>query len=251
MLFLASDSLFTPLYSPLVHLRVTVSLYLVGCALYPSFVFRLGGLDPTSFRLLFSTLLDLYSSRTHSTMSPVLASSDPLEVYLGFANPIYSALNDSLSSSNILFPTSSHSDSSSLVKRLAHDAAITVAKQSARHKAATLSFVKAYQWIIVGFVGILAIRNIILIASRNNRRWQLCLKKLDELHRDKMGEKGMRPLGHRAPMSAKLDAVIFYPFTSKWWLGLENPLQLFLLVATIAINTGFILVSFLSSRSIL
>ncbi|GAA5847054.1 hypothetical protein JCM5353_000106 [Sporobolomyces roseus] len=173
-------------------------------------------------------------------MSPVLASSDPLEVYLGFANPIYSTLNDTLSSSNILFPTSSHSDSS-LVKRLAHDAAITVAKQSARHKAATLSFVKAYQWIIVGFVGILAIRNIVLIASRNNRRWQLCLKKLDELHRDKMGEKGMRPLGHRAPMSAKLDAVIFYPFTSKWWLGLENPLQLFLLVATIAINTGFIL----------
>lgn len=182
-------------------------------------------------------------------MSPVLASPDPLEVYLGFANPIFSTLNDTTSlssSSNILFPTSSH-PTSSLVKRLAHDAAITVAKQSARHKAATLSFVKAYQWIIVGLVGILAIRNIVLIAARNNRKWQLVLQKLDEMHRDKMGEKGMRPLGHRAPMSAKLDAVVFYPFTSKWWLGLENPLQLFLLLATFAINTGFILVCLLPS----
>jgi len=175
-------------------------------------------------------------------MSPVLSSPASLDAYLGFVNPVITALNDTASPETLFYPSSSHIDTF-LVKRLAHEAAIVVAQQSARQKAATLSFVKSYQFIIVALVGVLTIRNLVLIAARNNRKWQLVLQKLDELHMEKMGQKGMKPLGHRAPMSAKLDAVLFYPLTSKWWMGIENPLQLFLLIASIAINAGFILVS--------
>lgn len=177
-------------------------------------------------------------------MSPVLTSANALDAYLGFANPIYSTLNDTATSSTLLYPSSpSPLDAASLVKRLSHEASIVVAQQSARQKAATLSFVESYQFIIVGIVGLLTLRNLVLMAARNNRKWRLVIQKLDELHMEKMGQKGMRPLGHRAPTSAKIDSVLFYPLTSKWWLGLENPLQLFLLVASVAINAGFILVS--------
>ncbi|GAA5946346.1 hypothetical protein JCM3765_000207 [Sporobolomyces pararoseus] len=175
-------------------------------------------------------------------MSPVLSTSGSLDAYLGFVNPLISTLNETASPESILYSTSASSQlQSTIVKRLAHDAAIVVAQQSARQKSATLAFVEAYQYIIAGVVGILTIRHLVLIAARNNRKWQLVLQKLDELHMEKMGQRGMKPLGHRAPTSAKLDAVLFYPLTSKWWMGIENPLQLFLLIASIAINAGFIL----------
>lgn len=201
--------------------------------------FQIVGLDPT-FLQLFSSLF----TQPRNTMSPVLSTSGSLDTYLGFVNPLISTLNETASPESLLYASSSSSQiDSTIVKRLAHDAAIVVAQQSARQKAATLAFVEAYQYIIAGVVGTLTLRHLVLIAARNNRKWQLVLQKLDELHMEKLGQKGMKPLGHRAPTSAKLDAVLFYPLTSKWWMGIENPLQLFLLIVSIAINAGFILVS--------
>ncbi|GAA6062121.1 hypothetical protein JCM10212_000875 [Sporobolomyces blumeae] len=187
-------------------------------------------------------------------MSPVLASTanpDALDPVLGLVPAWFASLNDSspLSlvevASSSLASTSPSSLDHTLAKRLSHEAAIVVAHQSARQKAATLSFVLAYQWIIVSLVGILTVRHVVHLLKMNNRKWRLVLEKLDELHMEKLGRrgdlKGFDRLGHRAPWSAKCDAVLFYPFRTRWALGLENPLQLFLAVASFAINVGFVL----------
>ncbi|GJN93475.1 hypothetical protein Rhopal_006532-T1 [Rhodotorula paludigena] len=128
------------------------------------------------------------------------------------------------------------------VKRAASDAIVT-SHATVRQQAANRSFAAAYQYIFVGFVAILTIRNVFRIIARHNRAWRLAMAKLDALHMERLGEQkqGYQVIGHRATWSAKLDAIIFLPIRSKWACGLENPLQIFFVVAAFAINTGFVL----------
>ncbi|BGP42478.1 ferric-chelate reductase [Rhodotorula kratochvilovae] len=120
---------------------------------------------------------------------------------------------------------------------------ITTANETLRQQAANRHFASAYQYILVGFVAVLALRNVCRIIARHNRAWRLAMQKLDALQMERLGEQkeGYAALGHRATWSAKVDAVVFLPLRSKWALGLENPLQVFFVVASFAINIGFVL----------
>ncbi|GAA5825973.1 hypothetical protein JCM11251_000072 [Rhodosporidiobolus azoricus] len=121
-------------------------------------------------------------------------------------------------------------------------AAVNTAHETVRQQRANYQFAAAYQYIIVAVVGLLMIRYIAILIARRNRAWRLVLQKLNALQMEKLGKpKGMQPLGHRASWSAKVDAWVFLPLRSKWALGLENPLQVFIVVASFAINTGFVL----------
>ncbi|GAA5896682.1 hypothetical protein JCM8208_004265 [Rhodotorula glutinis] len=128
-----------------------------------------------------------------------------------------------------------------VVKRAA-DAVVTKAHSTLRQQAANRDFAAAYQYIIVACVALLAIRNVFRVIARHNRAWRLALQKLDALQMERLGEQkdGYAALGHRATWSAKVGAAIFYPLRSRWALGLENPLQVFLVVASFAINVGFV-----------
>ncbi|GAA6058332.1 hypothetical protein JCM3770_001972 [Rhodotorula araucariae] len=120
---------------------------------------------------------------------------------------------------------------------------ISAADETLRQQAANRHFASAYQYILVGFVAVLALRNVCRIVARHNRAWRLALQKLDALQMERLGEQkeGYAALGHRAVWSAKMDAVVFYPLQSKWAFGLESPLQVFFVVASFAINVGFVL----------
>ncbi|GAA6007228.1 hypothetical protein JCM10207_001553 [Rhodosporidiobolus poonsookiae] len=128
------------------------------------------------------------------------------------------------------------------VKRAVVEATVTKAHETIRQQQANRDFAEAYQYIIVAVVALLALRNVARIVARRNRAWRLVLQKINALQMEKLGQpKGTQPLGHRATWSAKVDAVVFLPLRSRWAMGLENPLQVFLVVASLAINTGFVL----------
>ncbi|GAA5876800.1 hypothetical protein JCM8547_003169 [Rhodosporidiobolus lusitaniae] len=128
------------------------------------------------------------------------------------------------------------------IKRAAVDSAIKSAHETVRQQNANFDFAACYQWIIVFVVALLTIRNIAIIVAKRNRAWRLALQKINTLQLEKLGKpKGTQALGHRASWSAKLDAWVFLPLRSKWALGLENPLQVFLVIASFAINTAFVL----------
>ncbi|GAA5991533.1 hypothetical protein JCM11641_000197 [Rhodosporidiobolus odoratus] len=123
-----------------------------------------------------------------------------------------------------------------------NDAPVTRTPETVKQQHANFDFAALYQWIIVGAVALLTLRNIARIVARRNRKWRLVLQKLNELRLEKLGKpRGMQPLGHTASWSAKIDAWVFLPLRSKWVLGLKNPLQVFLIVASFAINIGFVL----------
>ncbi|BGP13382.1 ferric-chelate reductase [Rhodosporidiobolus nylandii] len=119
---------------------------------------------------------------------------------------------------------------------------VTRTHETVRQHEADFKFAARYQWIITGVVVLLTIRHLVLLAARRNRKWRLVLQKLNELRLEKLGKpKGMQPLGHRASWSANIDAWVFLPLRSRWAFGLENALQVFLVVAMFAINVGFVL----------
>lgn len=130
-----------------------------------------------------------------------------------------------------------------VVKRAAA-AGVTTTHATLRQQAANRDFASAYQYIIVGCVALLALRNVCRLVARHNRAWRLALQKLDALQMERLGEQkeGYEALGHRATWSAKVDAVVFYPLRSRWALRLENPLQVLIVVASVAVNVGFVLV---------
>ncbi|BGP34443.1 ferric-chelate reductase [Rhodotorula toruloides] len=115
--------------------------------------------------------------------------------------------------------------------------------ETVRQQKADRAFALAYQYIIVAVIAFLTIRNIARVIARRNRAWRLVLQKLNALQMEKLGEQkeGYEPLGHRATWSAKVDAIVFLPLRSRWACGLENPLQVFLVLASIALNVGFVL----------
>jgi hypothetical protein len=131
----------------------------------------------------------------------------------------------------------------SLVERAPVDTTtVTTAHETGRQVAANFEYAATYQWIIVAIVAILTIRNVAHIVARRNRAWKLCMEKINTLQLEKLGKpRGTQKLGHTVGWGTKMGSVFFLPLRSKWACGLENPLQVLLVIASFAINTGFVL----------
>lgn len=114
--------------------------------------------------------------------------------------------------------------------------------ETVRQTNANFDYAATYQWIILAVVVILTVRNVAHIVARRNRAWRLCMDKIRNMQLEKLGKpKGTEKLGHSVALSTKMASVFFLPLRSKWACGLENPLQVFLVVASFAVNTGFVL----------
>ncbi|KAI5480555.1 hypothetical protein MNV49_000251, partial [Pseudohyphozyma bogoriensis] len=111
--------------------------------------------------------------------------------------------------------------------------------EAARQGIATLEFVEDYQWLIVGIVGALTIRNLYRYVCKRYRRYTLSLEKQGTLSPERLMK--METDAAIVTWSAVIDGWVFMPLKSKWWCGLENPLQVGLFLFTFAINTAFIL----------
>ncbi|KAM0746120.1 hypothetical protein T439DRAFT_294579 [Meredithblackwellia eburnea MCA 4105] len=135
------------------------------------------------------------------------------------------------------FLNNAHTRGLAHVKRA--DWASWTTPESKRQGIATLHFVFAYQYVMVGIVGVLTIRNIVHYIKRRYRKFSLSLEKNGSLTTEKL----MKAETENAIVTvwAVFDKWTYYPLTSKWWGGLENPLQVFIFWLAFSLNVAFIL----------
>lgn len=129
---------------------------------------------------------------------------------------------------------------------------VTDAKSEAiRQGRATLKYAVIYQYILLGFVAALALRNVFLWMQKRYRLYELhqeakAQEKIDK-RRSLWSIRTGRP--DLADEEIKVNAwigtfeqVVYFPLGEKWyWLKMENPLQVFLFVVALALNATFIL----------
>lgn len=110
---------------------------------------------------------------------------------------------------------------------------------------------RRYQYVLLGFVALLTIRNALIYLQKRHRLYELHLEakaqeKIDR-RRSMWSMRTGRP--DLADQEIKVNAfvgtfeqVVYFPLKPKWyWLGMENTLQVFLFVVALGLNTAFIL----------
>ncbi|KAM0750545.1 hypothetical protein T439DRAFT_325616 [Meredithblackwellia eburnea MCA 4105] len=111
--------------------------------------------------------------------------------------------------------------------------------ENARQTSASHNFILSYQYIWCGVIGLLTIRN--LVIRFNHHQTHKRIQTQSSTSQEEKGSSGASPAKRPPSLATRFESWIYHPIFSGSSVSLWTPLRIFIILALVGVNVGFIL----------